>query len=134
MKKEVMFFILLISLAFNLAFIGMFIWHRSHFPHFEEGPDFPHIRKSFQSHPDHLKSRRQEFIDDRRIFMDCIRSEEFVETQADSLLQNMLDKQYEMEKTLGKEMIEMRKKGEFIDDRFNRLPHERKNNPERRRK
>jgi len=31
-------------------------------------------------------------------------------------------------------MIEMRKKGEFIDDRFDRPPHERRNNPERRRK
>ncbi|MCF7911141.1 MAG: hypothetical protein K9M99_01330 [Candidatus Cloacimonetes bacterium] len=134
MKKELLYLLLVISLAFNLAFIGMFIWHRTHIPFPESRPDLPHIREKLQGHHEEMDGFRKGFMDERRVFMDFLKGDEFEEAKADSLLQSMLKKQFKMEQALGKKLIEMKKNGEFTDDRFPEPPHERRNKPQRRRK
>ncbi|MCF7918322.1 MAG: periplasmic heavy metal sensor [Candidatus Cloacimonetes bacterium] len=135
MSKKLMYLLLIISLAFNLAFIGMFVWHRLHMP---PPPTFPadirHFRENMGEHRKHINEHREKFLEERREFMDFLRGEEFEEAQADSLLRRMIEKQKFIEEELGRSMIEMRKNGEFFPERMDRKQGERRNKPERRRK
>jgi hypothetical protein len=134
MKKQILHFLVVISLVFNLAFIGMFLWHRTHAPIGVGRPEFPHIREKLQEHHDEMEGLRKGFMDQRKSFMEFLKGDDFNEATADSMLQSMLKKQLEMEEAFGKKLIEMKKNGEFRDERFPEPPHERRNRPKRRRK
>ena len=134
MKKQILLFVFVISLAFNLAFIGMFIWHRTHAPMGGNRPEFPRIREKLQEHQGEMEDLRKGFMDERKSFMDFLKGDDFNEAEADSMLQIMLDKQIEMEEAFGKKLIEMKKNGEFRHEEFPEPPHERRNRPKRSRK
>ena len=134
MKKQILLFVLVISLAFNLAFIGMFIWHRTHRPMPFDRPEFHDFKEHMRQEPGRIQSDKREFMDSRRRFMDYLNEEEFNEEVADSLRQETLDMQIKLETAFGIRLIEMRKKGEFNDKDFRRPPEERLQRPQRRRK
>jgi len=135
MKKEIIYLILLISLAFNLAFIGMFIWHRSHKSHPPREREFPILREAFKNEYPKIRNLNDEFIGSRHEFMEFLRSEKFDVIQADSLLEKMIFKQLEMERNLGRNLIELRKKGKIPPRRQDHPPFdEKRDNFKRRRK
>lgn len=115
MKNRILNLILIISLAFNLAFMGMFIWHRINDPHKKMRKDFQKMRKHMQPEMEELKLLRDDFKIERDKFMDFLRSDDFEETKADSILGNMLDKQMDMEEKFGQKLIEIRKNGTLPD-------------------
>jgi len=126
--------LLVISVLFNLAFMGMFLWHRTHAPMGGNRPEFPRIREKLQEHQGEMEDLRKGFMDERKSFMDFLKGDDFNEAEADSMLQIMLDKQIEMEEAFGKKLIEMKKNGEFRHEEFPEPPHERRNRPKRSRK
>jgi len=134
MKQQILLFVLVISLAFNLAFIGMFIWHRTHAPMGGDRPEFPRIREKLKEHSEEMEDLRKGFMDQRKSFMEFLKGDDFNEAEADSMLQIMLDKQIEMEEAFGKKLIEMKKNGEFKNGRYPEPPNERKKRPKRSRK
>ncbi|MDP8220774.1 MAG: hypothetical protein P9X26_05480 [Candidatus Stygibacter frigidus] len=134
MKKQILLFLLVISLAFNLAFIGMFIWHRTHAPIPFERPEFHDFKEHMRQKPGRIEADKQDFMDCRRQFMDYLREDEFNETVADSLRQETLNRQIKLETAFGKRLIEMRKNGEFNDKDFRRPPEDRLQRSKRRRK
>ena len=134
MNRKIIYLLLFISLAFNIAFIGMFVWHRINYPMPPFCRDFKPDRDFIGDKNQHLKPHRLEFLVEREEFIECVRSEKFEEAKADSLLIKMVEKQKYIEEELGRSLIEMRKRGESIPDMMDREREERRNNPERRRK
>jgi hypothetical protein len=134
MNNKILYFIICISLAFNIAFIGMFLRHRNIDHRLPDRRDFPAVREIIRHHPEHFRERRSEFLQERKMFMDYIRSEDFDESIADSLLQNMLHTQRQSEEFLGKEIIEMRKRGEIFEKKYDRPPNDKTDYPKRRKK
>ena len=134
MKKQILLFVLVISLAFNLAFIGMFIWHRTHAPRPFDRPEFHDFKEHMRQKPGEIEADKREFMNFRSQFMDYLSGEEFNEEVADSLRQETLNRQIKLETAFGKRLIEMRKKGEFNDKDFRRPPEDRLQRPQRRRK
>jgi hypothetical protein len=111
--KKYIYMILIISLAFNLAFLGMFIWHRINRSH----PPFPGGERQFKEHLDkdraEMQPLMQGFMQERDKFMKYLSGEDFEESVADSLLDNMVNKQSILERRMGQKMIERRKQGIF---------------------
>ena len=111
--KKFIYLILIISLAFNLAFLGMFIWHRINRPH----PPFPGGERQFKEHLNkdraEMKPLMQCFMQERDKFMEYLSEEEFEESIADSLLDNMVNNQSILERKIGQKIIERRKQGIF---------------------
>jgi len=109
--KKYSYLILIISLAFNLAFLGMFIWHRINRPQ----PPFPGGERQFKENLENdrteMEPLRQGFMQERDKFMKYLSKDEFEESVADSLLDNMLEKQSLLERRFGKKIIERRKNG-----------------------
>jgi hypothetical protein len=134
MKKEILYLLLAVSLAFNLAFIGMFIWHRLYSPLHNKPPEFEKIRRVFENHPEPLREMRREFVDRKCEFWDYLHGENYDEAEADSLLKKMLRHQMAMEEALGRRLIDLKNKGE-LPYRPGNLPGiDERRKPERRRK
>lgn len=115
MKNRILYLVLIVSLAFNLAFLGMFIWHRMNPPRPKFAPEFEHMRKHVKNNMDDVKQLRDEFKLEKDKFMEYLRTDEFQESTADSLLNIMLEKQMKMERRFGSKLIEFKKKGVLPD-------------------
>lgn len=111
MKNKILYLILIVSIAFNLAFLGMFIWHQTHPPRPRFEPEFRHLRNQMKGNMDDVKKLRDDFKNEKDRFMDYLRTDEFQKVEADSLLNLMLKKQMKMEKRFGSKLIELRTKG-----------------------
>lgn len=133
MKREYVNFILGISLAFNLAFIGMFVWHRMHRKPPQPRPPIENIRKSFGHNRKKFENIESDFIEYRHNFMEFIHSDEFNQEKADSLLSDMIMMQSKLERNIGNKMIELRSKGELPAPEFRQQPYK-KSKPRRRQK
>lgn len=134
MKLQLLYLLLIVSLAFNLAFIGMFIWHRTHPPVPFNDPEFHRFKEHIREQPGKIETEKREFMDSRRRFMEYLKEDDFNEAFADSLRQETLEKQIKLETAFGKRLIEMRKNGELINEDFRRPPDDKRLNPKRRRK
>ncbi|MBM4399611.1 MAG: periplasmic heavy metal sensor [Candidatus Cloacimonetes bacterium] len=146
MSKQWIVILLLISLAFNLAVLGIFlytsIYHKPPFcppgmrpPHEMGRPDLPDRDKDKDKFPfafenrEEIKALRDTFMLKRREFMQIMRNEPFNEKEALAAMETSLKAQEGLEKKLGTSLIEKRKKmspeeaKEFFErrkDRFRR--------------
>lgn len=134
MKREVLHLLLVISLAFNVAFIGMFVWHQINKPERDERPEMRPLREEFKKESGELKKARNDFMEERKNFWDYLHSEEYTEAGADSLLEEMLQQQILMERMLGNKLIELKKKGELPDKPDREPPYRQEKRNQRRRK
>jgi len=109
MKQKTMNILIFISLAFNIAFVGSFFYHtirfRGHRGAMMEHPAPPRFRAKFKDLMDEVNPERQEFMDASRVFFMMLTSEEFEEEKAFEQLNEMIHKQMEMERKIGKGII-----------------------------
>ncbi len=124
MSKRLLYIILLISLAFNIAVFGMFtyvkIYHKAPFRH----PDFRHHMDN--DNPEHrdddkrffnlnmenreeIRKLRAEFKENRRDFMKTLWKEDFVEQDALAAMETSINTQQKLDRTLGESLIKLRK-------------------------
>ena len=109
MSKKALFILLIISLSFNIAVL--FSIARFHFVASKmncgtmEGCDPVHQTVLEKVHP-----LRKEFHENRKNFMQMVINPEISDEELFHKLDTMLNSQIEMERELGKNIIEMRKK------------------------
>lgn len=141
MQKRSVTYLLFISLAFNIAFIGGFVYHlvnppfgRQNFP-----PDNmkPPVKDFFFQKKEEIQQFDRDFLDCKRTFMESLLEEEFNEEKSLELMQESVQKHMRMESEIGKSMIELRKKitAEEAQRIFGRMiqPERRFDGPVRRR-
>ena len=116
MKKH---WILFISLAFNIAFIGMFFYHNMLKPPHPE-PRPPREMKQFlEKHPTFestfrsIHKHREEFNHQKMHFIHTIYQNEDSKKAMEDQLNLLLEKQIEMEREIGLMMIEL---GQVLSD------------------
>lgn len=114
MQKRSVKYLLFISLAFNLAFLGGFAY-RFFFAPFPRAAIHPHemrqpARDFFYEKRDEIMVCGREFAESKKDFFETLIAPDFQEERALKLMQESLDKHMEMETEIGKSMIELRKK------------------------
>lgn len=120
MSKKLLFILLLVSLAFNLAVLGSFVYLRfvlkPDFPpppphHVRQGKPGPHELKIWQRlEPDeNIKSMRREFMASKRELMQELAKENLDESRVREILDASLKNQTELETRLGDRLIQLRK-------------------------
>ncbi len=147
MSKKLLYILLLISLAFNLAFVGTFIYFRATHPK----PHWEDSRRDRHDHQDRDKYRIED-SDSTRALRDSFRSikkelmlelakETIDEAAINSIIQRSLQAQAVLESDLGKRLIILRKSmtsqeaKEHFMDRIKRMDErkERREDKQRRR-
>jgi len=115
MSKKMIFIILIVSLAFNLAFLGTFLYHRVNFRPGLHGPihgrpKLPiHCREDFRELRKEMGKKHREYFTARRQFILSLIEEDLNEEQLLERLNNAIDKQSIMEKEIGLSFIKLRK-------------------------
>ena len=115
MSKKMIFTILIISLAVNLAFLGTFLYHRVHFYPGLQRPihgrsKLPiHCREDFRELRKEMDKRHRDYFIARRQFILSLIEEDLNEEQLLERLNNAIDKQSIMEKEIGLSFIKLRK-------------------------
>ena len=115
MSKKMIFTILIISLAFNLAFLGTFLYHRVNFhPGLQRPihgkPKLPILfREDFRKLKKEMDERHQDYFIARRQFILSLLEEDLNEEQLLERLKNAIEKQTIMEKEIGLSFIKLRK-------------------------
>ena len=113
MSKKTLFAIVIISLAFNLAFFGVFIYrrvllHERHLP----DPRFHHIppqyRKGFLEDRESIIPFKVEFEFSKRRFMRTLMNEEFDRELLEKKLKETIGRQVRMEHEMGQLLIKLR--------------------------
>lgn len=114
MTNRTLLIILVISLAFNLAFVLSYLYHitfenktkEQHFrpPVWEK----PELREYTSRHKEQIISNRREFLEKRRAFLQQLQSEDFDRQSAEAQLDKLIAKQMQMEREMGKRLIEIR--------------------------
>lgn len=122
MSKHLIVILLFVSLAFNLAVLGMFIYasafHKMPFCH-------PNIENRYPGRDEHRESRllpeaalknkdeirklREEFFKTRREFMQILAQEKYNEQEAKAAMEASLQAQDKLERKLGASLIEVRR-------------------------
>ncbi|MCF7792892.1 MAG: hypothetical protein K9N09_02915 [Candidatus Cloacimonetes bacterium] len=107
-------YLLLISLAFNLAFLGGFAY-RFFFAPFPRAAIHPHemrppARQFFYEKRDELQVCGREFTESKKDFLKSLVAPDFQEEKALEMMRISVEKHMEMETEIGKSMIELRKK------------------------
>jgi len=131
MSKRALTIIVIISLAFNLAFIGTFgliqLRKRS-FLENKFGPP-PELREHFRNHKEHIAPFQHDFHQSKMDFIEELKKPDFNEELLYKMLENAVDKQTTMEIELGRSLIELRKEMSFEEAQkfFSKFP---KNNRE----
>ena len=131
MSKRTLIIIVIISLAFNLAFIGTFgliqLRRRSFLKH-KFGPP-PELREHFRNRKEHIASFRHDFHQSKIDFIEELKKPDFNEELLYMMLKNAIEKQTAMEIELGKSLIELRKEMSFEEARkfFSKFPKNNKN-------
>jgi uncharacterized membrane protein len=137
--------LLILSAAFNLAFIGGAIYHRwvAPPPPFKPPEEAmgPHWRDIMNESKTQIEPCRQEAFEARSQFMEALRDPKVGEDSLGAILDRSIRKQVELETRVGQQMIEIRHKLPPEDSRkfFERLHrlgpegsrHERRSRPMR---
>jgi hypothetical protein len=124
MSKHLILILLLVSLAFNLAVLGIFlysgIYHRPPFrpdqmmqPWGRHEPGNWHRRDSLESrldNNDEIRQLRLEFMQARKAFMQVMMKDQFVEKDALAAMETSLKAQQKLEQKLGESLISLRQK------------------------
>ncbi len=111
MSKRALTIIVIISLAFNLAFIGTFgliqLRRKNFFPH-KFGPP-RELREHFRNLKNNIAPFRHDFHLSKKDFIEELKKPDFNEEFLHKMLENAIQKQTAMERELGKSLIELRK-------------------------
>lgn len=128
MKKNILHGLLFVSLAFNIAFIGLFIHHQLMVrknPPFGPPPEHFHQHPFFERNNEEIRELRHAFLQQKRFFLEQVRRNELSIPELENELNILLEKQMIMEEHIGKFMIEIRQKLTdqqvdcFLDRRLN---------------
>lgn len=124
MSKRLLYIILLISLAFNIAVLGMFayvtIYKRQPFcqtetryrmdrdanEHRDEDKRFFNLN---MENREEIRKLRAEFKENRRDFMEMLWKEDFNEQDALAAMETSINTQQKLDRTLGEALIKLRK-------------------------
>ena len=113
MSKKILFIVLIISLAFNIAFLGVFIYRRvllsdMHHPppRFHDIP--PHCREEFLEERERMLPLKMEFELSKKRFMRSLTNEEFDRKLLEKKLKETIDRQIRMEHEMGQLLIKLR--------------------------
>ena len=126
MSKRTLIIIVIISLAFNLAFIGTFgliqLRRRSFLKH-KFGPP-PELREHFRNRKKHVASFQHDFHQSKMAFIEELKKPDFNEELLNMMMKNAIEKQTAMEIELGKSLIELRKEMSFEEAQrfFSKFP------------
>jgi len=133
--------LLIISLAFNIAFIGFSTFRYLTIKRILGSEkifhNIPHnIKDRFQKNKEEIGSVRDEIAVVRHDFMVELRKEDFNKDNLNVKLANILIKQNEMERILGNNLIELREEmtPEQAEKFFSRFPAEEHHKPKDKRK
>lgn len=116
MSKRSVVIILIISLVFNLAFIGTFLRHRVLMPKDRPGPEMGrpklpiHVRKDFREIRQKMGDKHKEYFQARREFILSLLEEKPDEEQILKKLDEAIKKQTKVEREIGLSFMELRKK------------------------
>ncbi len=137
MKRENKNIILIISMAFNIAFIGMFIYHAFFMPEFPEHPPKHNLKamrnlvrrmpKDKKFH-DRMKQLLKERRDKREEFMEMISKKNIDDKVLNDKLNQVIYLENKISKLTGKYMIKYRCQmgpEEFRDRKRNHKPRRR---------
>ena len=111
-KRSVNIF-LIISLAFNIAFLGGFVYsliNRPFSPHFPEHDMNPRAQAFYMERKDKMRGCFQKFHESKDEFVSYLGSEDYNEKKVMELLEKSVEDQMIMEREMGLSMIEMRKR------------------------
>lgn len=113
MSNRTLSILVVISLSFNIAFLGMFLFHRIRGPIPHHDPrEFnmpPEMREFLKKSREKFKPLRDDFEQSRRILSDALAEKEYDEAELLLLLEETLQKQDVMERAMGIHLIELRK-------------------------
>ena len=115
MSKKTIFILLIVSLAFNLAFLGTFLYHRMNFGPGMSGPIHGRSKLPIQCREDFRKLRKEmgekhrEYFIARRQFILSLLEEDLNEEEVLKRLENAIEKQTIKEKEIGLSFIQLRK-------------------------
>jgi hypothetical protein len=135
MKKNILRGLFFVSLAFNVAFIGLFIHHQvimRRIPPFAPPMEHFHRHPFFERNNEEIRELRHSFLQQKRFFLEQVRRNELTIPELEHELNILLEKQILMEEHIGKFMIEMRQKLTneqvdcFLDRRLNNQRLEKK--------
>lgn len=118
MKTKLMFIFLLVSLAFNIAFLGGYLRH-----HFEKSREHCFTGGDLQDCADkqrdffeqQIKPARREYFLLRKEFFKILKSEDFAIEEAKIILIKMSKTQSELETCLGENLIKLRQENTLKD-------------------
>ena len=125
MSKKILFVGLIISLSFNIAFLGVFIYRRvllsdRHFPppRFHNIPT--HCREEFIEEKERILPLKMEFELSKKRFMRSLTNEEFDRELLEKKLKETIDRQIRMEHEMGQLLIKLRSElsSEEVQDFF----------------
>ncbi len=113
MSKKILFVVLIISLAFNIAFLGVFIYRRVLLsdrhrlsPRFHDIPT--HCREEFLEERERMLPLKMEFELSKKRFMRSLTNEEFDRELLEKKLKETIDRQIRMEHEMGQLLIKLR--------------------------
>ncbi len=118
MSKRWIVILLLLSVAFNLAVLGSFVYLRFMMPYPPHCAPLPdrhpgefHGRplRRLLSEDDQFRQARRQFHENKRVFMEELLKDDIDEIALQRILENSLAAQGAMEQRIGYHMIELRK-------------------------
>jgi uncharacterized membrane protein len=115
MSKKTISILLILSLAFNFAFFGTFLYHRVNFGPGIHGPihgrsKLPkHCREDFRELRKEMGEKHREYFKARRQFIISLLEEDLNEEEVLKRLENAIEKQTIKEKEIGLSFIKLRK-------------------------
>ena len=112
MKQKSMNILIIISMAFNIAFVGSFFYHKIKFgghpgPMMDHPEPPPRFRDKFKNVMEEVRPEQKEFMEASKEFFIMLTSDEFEDKKAIKLMDEMIAKQMEMERKIGKGTISM---------------------------
>jgi len=115
MSKKTILILLIVSLAFNLAFFGTFLYHRVNFgpgihSPIHGRPKLPkHCREDFRKLRKEMGEKHRDYFVARRQFILSLLEENLNEKEVLKKLENAIEKQTTKEKEIGLSFIQLRK-------------------------
>lgn len=126
MKQRSMNILIIISMAFNIAFVGSFFYHKIKFggppgPRMDLPEPPPRFREKFKNVMENIKPERKEFMEASKDFFIYLTGDEFEEAEAEVQLDKMISKQMAMEKKIGQGIIAIH--SEMTDEELKAARH-----------
>jgi hypothetical protein len=122
MSKHLIVILLFVSLAFNLAVLGMFIYstafHKmplchpsieNRYPGRDDRRETRLLPEAALKNKDEIRKLREEFFKTRREFMQILAKDKYNEQEAQAAMEQSLQAQDRLERKLGASLIEVRK-------------------------